>query len=348
METLVIIDGNSLVNRAFYALPLLTNKDGEYSNAVYGFVNILVKCITEIKPEYICVAFDHSRHTFRTEMYAQYKGTRKEMPTELRGQMPLLKTLLNLMNITTFEMVDIEADDIIGTVAKHSGVKNIILSGDRDVLQLIDENTEVWLTKKGITEVEKINANNIKETFGIGPSQIVDLKALMGDSSDNIPGVLGIGSVTATTLLKKYDTLDNIYKNINEISGKVQEKLIVGKDNAYLSYKLATINTNCDIDVNVKHFVYDFPFNASVKEFFEKYQFRSLLRRQELFSDSANELQSSVHKLKENRVEIKDENQLKTILNGEIKYLAFDFLSDIEFSINDDAVYVVPSQKDLF
>ena len=348
METLVIIDGNSLVNRAFYALPLLTNKDGEYSNAVYGFVNILVKCITEIKPEYICVAFDHSRHTFRTEMYAQYKGTRKEMPTELRGQMPLLKTILNLMNITTFEVVDIEADDIIGTVAKHSGVKNIILSGDRDVLQLIDENTEVWLTKKGITEVEKINANNIKETFGIGPSQIVDLKALMGDSSDNIPGVLGIGSVTATTLLKKYNTLDNIYENINEISGKVQEKLIVGKDNAYLSYKLATINTNCDINVNVKHFVYDFPFNASVKEFFEKYQFRSLLRRQELFSDSANELQSSVHKLKENRVEIKDENQLKTILNGEIKYLAFDFLSDIEFSINDDAVYVVPYQKDLF
>lgn len=348
MEKLLIIDGNSLVNRAFYALPLLTNKDGEYSNAVYGFVNILVKCITEIKPEYICVAFDHSRHTFRTEMYAAYKGTRKEMAPELRSQMPLLKTLLNLMNISIFEVPGIEADDIIGTIAKHSGITNIIVSGDRDLLQLIDDKTEVWLTKKGITDVEKINVDNIKDAFQLSPSQIVDLKALMGDASDNIPGVSGVGSVTATSLLKKYSTLDNIYANIENISGKLKDKLVSGKDDAYLSYKLATINTNCDINVNVKNFEYDFPFNVDVKLFFEKYQFRSLLRRQELFSDNANELQSSVRKLKENRIEIKDENQLKDILNGDVKYLAFDFLNDLEFSINDDAVYFISSQKSLF
>ena len=348
MQKLVIIDGNSLVNRAFYALPLLTNQDGEYSNAVYGFVNILVKCVTEIQPQYICVAFDHSRHTFRTDMYAQYKGTRKEMPPELRSQMPLLKTLLNFMNISIYEVPNIEADDIIGTVAKHSGVENIILSGDRDVLQLIDENTEVWLTKKGITDVEKIDLSNIEETFGITAKQIIDLKALMGDSSDNIPGVAGVGSVTATNLLKDYGSLDNIYAHIDDFTGKLKEKLVNGKESAYLSYKLATINTNCGIDVNIKRFEYDFPFNADVKKFFEKYQFRSLLRRQELFSDNANQLQSSVRKLKENRVEIKDENQLKSILSQKIDYLAFDFLDNFEFSINDENVYFLSAQRDLF
>ena len=348
MQKLVIIDGNSLVNRAFYALPLLTNQDGEYSNAVYGFVNILVKCVTEIQPQYICVAFDHSRHTFRTDMYAQYKGTRKEMPPELRSQMPLLKTLLNFMNISIYEVPNIEADDIIGTVAKHSGVENIILSGDRDVLQLIDENTEVWLTKKGITDVEKIDLSNIKETFGITAKQIIDLKALMGDSSDNIPGVAGVGSVTATNLLKDYGSLDNIYAHIDDFTGKLKEKLVNSKESAYLSYKLATINTNCGIDVNIKRYEYDFPFNADVKKFFEKYQFRSLLRRQELFSDNANQLQSSVRKIKENRIEIKDENQLKSILNQKIDYLAFDFLDNFEFSINDENVYFLSAQRDLF
>ena len=348
MQKLVIIDGNSLVNRAFYALPLLTNQDGEYSNAVYGFVNILVKCITEIQPQYICVAFDHSRHTFRTDMYAQYKGTRKEMPSELRSQMPLLKTLLNFMNINIYEVPNIEADDIIGTVAKHSGVENIILSGDRDVLQLIDENTEVWLTKKGITDVEKIDLSNIKETFGITAKQIIDLKALMGDSSDNIPGVAGVGSVTATNLLKDYGSLDNIYAHIDDFTGKLKEKLVNGKESAYLSYKLATINTNCGIDVNIKRYEYDFPFNADVKKFFEKYQFRSLLRRQELFSDNANQLQSSVRKIKENRIEIKDENQLKSILNQKIDYLAFDFLDNFEFSIDNENVYFLSAQRDLF
>ena len=348
MQKLVIIDGNSLVNRAFYALPLLTNQNGEYSNAVYGFVNILVKCITEIKPEYICVAFDHSRHTFRTDMYAQYKGTRKEMPPELRSQMPLLKTLLNFMNINIYEVPGIEADDIIGTVAKHSGVENIILSGDRDVLQLIDENTQVWLTKKGITDVEKIDLSNIKDAFGITAKQIIDLKALMGDSSDNIPGVPGIGCVTATNLLKDYGTVDNIYAHIEDFKGKLKEKLVNGKESAYLSYKLATINTRCDINVDIKRYEYDFPFNAEVKNFFEKYQFRSLLRRQELFSDNANQLQSSVRKLKENRVEIKDENQLKNILSQKIEYLAFDFLDNFEFSINDENVYFLSAQRDLF
>ncbi len=350
METLLIIDGNSLANRAFYALPLLTNGDGVYSNAVYGFVNILVKCINEIKPQYICVAFDHSRHTFRTEIYENYKGTRKEMADELRPQMPLLKSLLKKMNIKTFEVPGIEADDIIGTVSKHSGVKNIILSGDRDVLQLIDDNTSVWLTKKGISDVEVVDANNIIDSMGIDhPSQIIDLKALMGDSSDNIPGVAGIGAVTAKALLKQYQSIANIYANIDNITGKIRQKLIDGRDSARLSYKLATIKTNCNIDVNLEDFNYDFPFNEEIKKFFEKFQFRSLLRREELFSDSANQLQSSVTKLVENRIQVTSEEQLENIIKTEdIQYLAFDLLKDVEFSFNEKSVYYISSQADLF
>ena len=350
METLLIIDGNSLANRAFYALPLLTNGDGVYSNAVYGFVNILVKCINEIKPQYICVAFDHSRHTFRTEIYENYKGTRKEMADELRPQMPLLKSLLKKMNIKTFEVPGIEADDIIGTVSKHSGVKNIILSGDRDVLQLIDDNTSVWLTKKGISDVEVVDANNIIDSMGIDhPSQIIDLKALMGDSSDNIPGVAGIGAVTAKALLKQYQSIANIYVNIDNITGKIRQKLIDGRDSARLSYKLATIKTNCNIDVNLEDFNYDFPFNEEVKKFFEKFQFHSLLRREELFSDSANQLQSSVTKLVENRIQVTSEEQLENIIKTEdIQYLAFDLLKDVEFSFNEKSVYYISLQADLF
>ncbi|MBO5884732.1 MAG: DNA polymerase I, partial [Clostridia bacterium] len=163
MEKLLIIDGNSLANRAFYALPPLQNQNGEYSNAIYGFVNILLKFINEQNPTHIAVAFDHSRHTFRTDMYAEYKGTRKPMPDELRYQMPLLKQLLCDMGIKIYEVDGIEADDIIGTIAKNSKAHNIILSGDRDVLQLVDDNTEVWITKKGITDVVKVVPGNIQE-----------------------------------------------------------------------------------------------------------------------------------------------------------------------------------------
>lgn len=288
MKRLVIIDGNSLVNRAFYALPLLATTSGKIYNAVYGFCNILIKLITEEKPEYIVVAFDAARKTFRNELYSEYKGTRKGMPEELAAQMPALKDLLKKMNIKIIEQVGIEADDIIGTLSrKFDDVKSIIVTGDRDSLQLIDNKTEVWLTKHGISQILALNERQLYDEFMLTPSQIVDLKSLMGDASDNIPGVKGIGEKTAMTLLKDFGTMQNVYKNIDKISGKTQEKLIENKDMAELSFKLATILTNCDIDCKLEDCTYDFPFSNAVKQTFAEYEFRSLTKRDDLFGAPA-------------------------------------------------------------
>ena len=202
MKKILLIDGNSLANRAFYALPFLTDPQGRASGAVFGFTNILCKIISEDKPDGIIVAFDHARKTFRNNLYADYKGTRKETPPELRSQFPLIKDLLREMGILVIEEDGIEADDIIGTAAKSIEGEKIILSGDRDLLQLISPDTEVWLTIKGVTLLNKVNLSNLKLNFEISrPDQIIELKALMGDSSDNIPGVAGIGEKTALKLL---------------------------------------------------------------------------------------------------------------------------------------------------
>ena len=341
MEKLLIIDGNSLVNRAFYALPPLSNQNGEYSNAVYGFCNILIKLITEQHPDFLCVAFDHSRKTFRTQIYADYKGTRKGMPEELASQMPILKDVLQKMNIKIFEQDGIEADDIIGTISKHSGVKNIILSGDRDVLQLVDKDTEVWLTKKGITDVLAVTPSNIKEVYGVDiPSQVIDLKSLMGDSSDNIPGVAGVGEVTAKKLVCDYKSLDGVYQNIENISGKLKEKLVMGKDSAYLSYTLATIKTDCDIDINLKDFSFDFPFDNNVKKIFEKYEFKSLLKRDELYKNNSEQLDFFSTQTLEKQ-SVLNVNELKKIINKKIDFFAFNFLNNYEFWIEKNISYSI-------
>ena len=180
-KKLYVIDGNSLLNRAFYALPLLSNSNGVYLNAVFGFSNFLVRLITTEKPDGIVVAFDHARKTFRNEIFAEYKGTRKQTPFELIGQFDTLKTVLDAMGITYFEQAGIEADDIIGTIVKHSDAQNFILTGDRDALQLIDQNTSVCLTQKGLTDIKLVNLENIQELYGMTPSQIIDFKALAGD-----------------------------------------------------------------------------------------------------------------------------------------------------------------------
>ena len=286
MDKLIIIDGNSLINRAYYALPPLLTKDGHLYNAVFGFTNIIVKLLTEHKPTHIVVAFDAGKKTFRNEIYGDYKGTRKSMPEELRSQLEPLKNLLKEMGIKTIEKLGIEADDIIGTIAKNVDYKNVIVTGDRDCLQLIDEKTEVWLTKHGITEILSINERQLKEEFGLTPSQVVDLKSLMGDASDNIPGVLGVGEKTAKTLLEKYETAQNVYAHIDEISGKLKEKLIAGKDMCELSYVLATIKTNADIDFCLDDFKFSLPFSQKVFELFKKYEFSSLIKRTDLFSQT--------------------------------------------------------------
>lgn len=322
-EKLVLIDGNSLINRAFYALPLLSNSDGEFSNAVYGFCNILIKLIEQEKPKYMAVAFDMGHSTFRHEMYAEYKAGRKKMPNELASQLPLLKQVLSAMNIKFIEKQGIEADDIIGTLAKKFSTETIIVSGDRDLFQLVDDSNSVWFTKRGITDAVVVTPKNIKEVYGVNANQVVDLKALMGDSSDNIKGVAGVGEKTAKTLIETYGSLNNIYNNIENIKGKVNTNLITYKQDAYLSKQLATINTSADINVSLTDLEFDYPFKKQVFDIFAKYEFKSILKRNELFD--INDVVIETKKV--NRKFITNELMLDELIKSiyQTKYCAVSF-----------------------
>lgn len=277
MDKLVLIDGNSLLNRAFYATPIFTTKDGTPTNAIFGFVKLMLKIIEDIKPEYMIVTFDLKAPTFRHKMFAEYKGTRKEMPKELAVQIEPLKNLLSAMKIAMCSKEGYEADDLIGTLSKKFDVHSIIYTGDKDSFQLVNDKTDVYFTKRGVSDLLKLNADNFKEINGIEPKQIIDLKALMGDKSDNIPGVAGIGEKTAKTLLTTYSDLDGIYSNVEELSGAVKTKLIENKDTAYLSYKLAEIKTDCDLKIDLQACVTPKIFGSDVREIFAELEFKSLL-----------------------------------------------------------------------
>ncbi len=294
MEKLVLIDGNSLINRAFYAMPLLTTKDGKYTNGVYGFMTMFIKTLSEIKPDYAAVAFDLKAPTFRHKLYDGYKATRHPMPDELRPQIPLLKEVLSLMNIRIVEKEGFEADDLIGTIAKRTDVSTVIITGDRDSFQLVDKTTEVHFTKRGITDVDVLSADNFREKTGLEPAQIIDLKSLMGDASDNIPGVSGIGEKTAKTLLSDYGSLDGVYRNVDKIGGKLKEKLVDGKESAYLSYTLATIKTDCDVDTDLNSMRVPKTFSSEVKTKFVELEFKSLYSKSELFESASGENKTQV------------------------------------------------------
>ena len=283
MTKLLIVDGNSLLHRAFYALPLLSSSEGVYTNAVFGFCNMLIKMINEQKPSHIVVAMDYERKTFRNELYSEYKANRSSTPEELGMQFALLEETLQTMGIKTIKIKGLEGDDIIGTLAKRFDVPTIVLTGDRDSLQLIDDSTQVWLTKKGISELKMMDTSALMEEYGVAPRQVIDAKALMGDKSDNIPGVKGIGEVGAYKLVREYGSLENIYNNLDNISKALRAKLENDKDMAFLSYKLATIKTDCDIECNLDECIYQFPFASKVKELFAKYQFSALLKKDNLF-----------------------------------------------------------------
>ena len=252
---LLILDGNSVINRAFYGVKLLTTRDGQFTNAIYGFLNILERMEKEEQPDAVCVAFDLHGPTFRHKMYDGYKATRHPMPEELAQQMPVMKQVLKAMNIPIYECQGWEADDVIGTVGKicsNNQWECVIVTGDRDSLQLIDENVRVKLviSKPGQTTATLYDTQMFYEEYGFEPPKMVDLKALMGDSSDNIPGVAGVGPKTAKELLAKFGSLDGVYENLNDpsIRPKLREKLEASKENAYLSYDLATIRTTAPID----------------------------------------------------------------------------------------------------
>ena len=286
MDKLVLIDGNSLLNRAFYATPVFTTRDGRPTNAIFGFTKLLIKILGDVKPQYLIVAFDLKAPTFRHKMYDGYKATRKPMPEELAAQVESLKALLSEMGIAMCAKEGLEADDIIGTLSAKFDVHSYIYTGDRDSYQLVDERTDVYFTKRGVSELLKLSVSNFREELGIEPGQIVDLKALMGDKSDNIPGVAGIGEKTALSMLARYGSLDGIYEHLGEISGATGAKLAAGKDLAYLSYKLAAIDRNCDIDVVLEDCCAPGKFSAGVKRMFAEFEFRSLLK-DDLFEEGA-------------------------------------------------------------
>ena len=276
----VIIDGSSLVHRAFYALPLLTTADGLYTNAVYGFTMMMVKLLDELKPDLIVVAFDKSKITFRNDLYAEYKAHRKPTPGELSQQFSLVKDILEALGITAIEQAGYEADDIIGTLAARAGEAGhqvVIVTGDRDALQLISPHTQVMLTKKGISDMDVYDKQAFEAKYGVTPEQQIDLKGLMGDASDNIPGVPGIGEKTAMKLIIEYGTIENVLENIEHVSGKkIQENLRNNKEIALLSKKLATID--CDMPLEFKTESFEFiPDGEKVKELCIKFEFKSLI-----------------------------------------------------------------------
>ena len=258
---LLVIDGNSIINRAFYGIKLLTTKDGQYTNAVYGFINILNRLIDMESPDGVAVAFDLKAPTFRHEMYAEYKAGRKGMPEELRSQMPILKEWLTLAGYSYIECKGYEADDILGTLARvceDSGNDCVISTGDRDSLQLVSDKTRVLLasTRMGKTEIINYDKDALFEKYGLTPQEMIELKALMGDSSDNIPGVAGVGEKTATDLITNFHSIDYIYENLDtiEIKESVRKKLEAGKESAFLSRKLGTIIKDAPIDCNLEAF----------------------------------------------------------------------------------------------
>lgn len=256
---IVLIDGHSILNRAFYGVPDLTNAQGVHTNAVYGFLNIMFKILDEETPDYLAVAFDVHAPTFRHEIYKEYKGTRKPMPEELRQQVPIMKQMLQAMNICIMEKAGLEADDILGTLAKRAekeGMTVSLVSGDRDLLQIASEHIKIRIpkTKGGRTEVEDYYAADVKEKYQVTPLQFIDLKALMGDTADNIPGVPKVGEKTATELMVQFGSLEGIYDRIEEVTKKaVKESLINNRDLADLSKTLATINTDGDIDFSFEN-----------------------------------------------------------------------------------------------
>ena len=285
MNKLLLIDGNSIMNRAFYGIPDMTTNDGRHTNAIYGFLNIILKVIEEEQATHICVAFDLKKKTFRHEMYEAYKGTRKGMPEELHEQMPRIKKILQAMHIRIVEQEGFEADDLIGTLSKKGeceGFAVTILSGDRDLLQLATDTVLVRIpkTKHGKTEVEDYYAKNVVETYGVTPLIFIDMKGLMGDTSDNIPGVPGIGEKTAAKLLAEYGDLDGVYAAVDSMkASKMKQNLIENKDLAYLSKTLATIKLDCPIPFEFSEATYNDPFNAEAYTLFEDLELKSFYKR---------------------------------------------------------------------
>ncbi len=325
-KRLFLLDGHSLAHRAFYALPLLTNSDGEYTNAVFGFCRMLFKLIDDENPELLAVAFDKKAPTFRHKEYEDYKANRKKMPDELSPQIGLIKEVLKALKIPIFEIEGYEADDVIGTLAREGeaeGMDAVIVTGDRDSLQLVTDKVNVLYTRKGISDIVKYNLDRVRKDYELEPSQLIDMKGLMGDNSDNIPGVPGIGEKTATSLLKEFSSMENILENIDRVSGKKRkENLHKYADQARLSKRLGEIITNVPLEIDLQECRIENPEEEEIIDLFQRLEFTSLLDR----FQQDREIEVEEVKVKE----IKAETEINALIKDIKKRgrFAFEFLMD--------------------
>ncbi|WP_295149659.1 DNA polymerase I [uncultured Peptoniphilus sp.] len=343
----LIIDGSSLFFRAFYALPLLKTKRGLYTNAIYGFVMMVENAIEKINPSHVAVCFDMKGKTFRSDIYKDYKGTRQKTPNELEQQWPLVRDILGHMNIKILESPVYEADDIAGTLAKlgsEEGFENYLLTGDKDYFQLVNENTKVLFTRKGITDMDIITVEKIEEDYGIEPLEFIELKALMGDSSDNIPGIYGIGEKTGLKLVRQFHTLENLYDNIDDVSGKkLKEKLVDGKMSAFMSKKLGTIVRDVPIEESLddlKKLDYDY---EKLSELYREFEFNSMLDRlpEEYRKEEVEEISQDNFEF----VEIKDLKEIEKEIKDK-KSFAFKFITDGKIYEDVKPIYLAIEVKD--
>lgn len=365
-ERLLILDGHSLMYRAFFALPDLTNSEGMHTNAIYGFIKMLLKMKEEIEPDYIVTSFDRTVPTFRHKEYDDYKAGREKMPSELREQFPVLKELLEKLAINIFEIDGFEADDLIGTLsrfAEERGIEVYIVTGDRDALQLATDNVKVVITKKGISEKEIYDKNRMIEEYGVTPTQFIDVKGLMGDKSDNIPGVPGIGSKTAFKLIKEYGSIENLLQNIDNISGKkIKENLIENREQAIFSKKLATIVTDVPIDIDLDDIKSKETYDVEgVKQIFKRLEFKSLLEKMEQKDNTDFKDKEATNENEEvskvvNYEEIKSTKIFSELIGNinDAVYLQFEFSDSTVYSKSkfhkiylnfDDKVYIIDVEE---
>ncbi|QEY22733.1 DNA polymerase I [Psychrobacillus sp. AK 1817] len=345
-EKILLLDGNSLAYRAFFALPLLTNEHGIHTNAVYGFTMMLQKIMDEEKPTHMLVAFDAGKTTFRHSTFGEYKGGRQKTPPELSEQFPYLRKLIDAYGIKRYELEMYEADDIIGTLSRQAETKGqqvVIVSGDKDLTQLATDSTTVYITRKGITDIEKYTPEHVQGKYGLTPLQIIDMKGLMGDASDNIPGVPGVGEKTAIKLLKEHGSVENLYKALDSVSGaKLKEKLVANEEQAKMSKVLATIETNAPIEVSLEDITYSGPNMDEVISIWKELSFKTLLEKTEYVEEEQSTTETKFEIVKEiDFTLLKDEMSLHLELYDE-QYHTADLLG-IALSDGEQS-YFVPGE----
>lgn len=343
-KSLALIDGNSIVNRAYFATPPFTTSKGFPTNAIFGFMNIISKIRADLNPDYMVVAFDLHEPTFRHKEYSEYKAGRRPMDEQLRVQIPVLKDILNAMNIKICSLAGYEADDIIGTLSCKFEVQSYIYTGDRDSYQLVSPKTDVCYTKRGVSDILHLDNENFKQITGLEPKQIIDLKALMGDKSDNIPGVPGIGEKGAMNLLAEYGSIDGIYSHIDEIGGALQKKLISGEESARFSYHLATILLDVPLSVSLEECALPEKYPARLKEIFSELEMRSYLSMD--IYEEENHKEAEKADVPTKTIDTFDEltNLSESILRKEV--ISFDYSKKINI-YDGECEYIISVRENL-